>query len=103
MKRTIKGKVVAIQEGTYTNYVIQNLSELETSELRYLTLTKCPNWQSDKIEMYDIGFFIYEYAAAGETYIDISSGETKQYKYSANYFMNFISEQTKDKNEEFNF
>lgn len=43
MKETIKAKLVAIQSGVYTNYVFKNLDELENSELRYITVTRCPN------------------------------------------------------------
>ncbi len=43
MKQTIRGKLVAIQDGVYMNYVFQNLDETENSELRYITVTKCPN------------------------------------------------------------
>ena len=43
MKETIKGQLVAIQNGIYTNYVFKNLDQIENSELRYITITKCPN------------------------------------------------------------
>lgn len=42
-KTTVRGKIVAIQEGVYSNYVFQNLDEQESSEFRYITVTKCPN------------------------------------------------------------
>ncbi len=50
----------------------------------------------------DVGYLTYEFAEAGTSYFDISSNETKQYNYTANYFMNFIKE-TKDLEKEYNF
>ena len=43
MKETIKCRLVAIKNGIYTNYVFQNLNKAENDELRYITVTKCPN------------------------------------------------------------
>lgn len=43
MKTTLKAKLVAIQDGFYTNFVFQNLDEEENSIERYVTVTKCPN------------------------------------------------------------
>ena len=105
MKETIRGKLVAIQNGIYTNYVFKNLDETENSELRYITVTRCPNWQyNDSLNIGDKGFVVYEFAQSGQDYMDHVTGEIKQYKYTANYFMNFIKEQiVKDNTKEFNF
>lgn len=87
----------------YTNYVFQNLEMQEISIYRYVTVTKCPNWQfSNKIKIGDIGFLEYEYAEAGEEYFDRTSNSKKQYSYTSNYFMNFIKE-TRDEQKEYNF
>lgn len=43
MKFTIRAKIVAIQDGCYSNYVFQNLDLKENDEYRYITITKCPN------------------------------------------------------------
>ena len=104
MKETIRGQLVAIQDGIYTNYVFKNLDESENSELRYITVTRCPNWQyNDVLSIGDIGFIMYEFAEAGQEYINNVTGETKKYRYTANYFMNFIKEKTiKDNTKEFN-
>ena len=60
MKETIRGQLVAIQDGIYTNYVFKNLDESENSELRYITVTRCPNWQyNDVLSIGDIGFIMY--------------------------------------------
>ena len=76
MKETIKGQLVAIQNGIYTNYVFKNLDQIENSELRYITITKCPNWQyNDSLNIGDIGFIVYEFAEAGQEYVDNTTGE----------------------------
>lgn len=104
MKETIRAKLVAVQEGPYTNYVFKNLDEQETSKYRYITATKCPNWQyNNKILIGDEGFLEYEYAQAGDSYFDLSSNSIQQYKYTSNYFMNFVKQQIKDNTKEFNF
>lgn len=103
MKTTIKAQLVAVQKDIYTNYVFKNLDEIENSEERYKTVTKCPNWQgSNNMLIGDVGYLTYEFAEAGTSYFDISSNETRQYNYTANYFMNFIKE-TKDLEKEYNF
>ena len=105
MKETIRGKLVAIQNGIYTNYVFKSRDEIENSELRYITVTKCPNWQyNDSLNIGDEGFIVYEFAESGQNYIDNTTGETKKYRYTANYFRNYIKEQIiKDNTKEFNF
>lgn len=103
-KTTVRGKIVAIQEGVYSNYVFQNLDEQESSEFRYITVTKCPNWQYfDTLKIGDEGFVTFEYAEAGKDYLDISTNTIKQYSYTAYYFMNFIKEINKDNTKEFQF
>lgn len=95
MKKTIRGKLVAVSDGVYTNYVFQNLMVPEDSFERYITVTKCPNWEPIDIKLHDIGFLEYEFVQAGENYINADSGKTEQYKYTTNYFMKFIKEEDK--------
>jgi len=103
MKITVRAKLVAVQEGIYTNYVFQDLDESENSKNRYITVTKCPNWQyNNTIRIGDIGFLEYEFADGGESYFDHGSQSIQTYKYTATYFMNFIKEE-KDNQKEFNF
>ena len=93
MKNTIKAKLVARQDGLYSNYVFQNLDEEEQSELRYITVTKCPNWQFfETLNFGDVGFLEYEYAEAGDKYYDKSTDSIQSYKHTALYFINFIKE-----------
>lgn len=103
MRHTIKAQLVAIQQGLYTNYVFKNLDEAENSFIRYVTVTKCPNWQfNDDLKIGVIGYLEYEFAEAGTHYFDTSSESDQQYKYTAFYFMNFIKE-IKDQQKEYNF
>lgn len=103
MRTTIRVKLVAALEDLYSNYVFQNLDEEENSLYRYITVTKCPNWMfSGKLKIGDVGYLEYEFAKAGGEYFDPSSETIKQYKYTANYFINFIKE-TRDERKEFNF
>ena len=103
MRHTIKAQLVAFQPGLYTNYVFKNLDESENSMDRYITVTKCPNWQfSDNFTTDTIGYLEYEFAEAGATYFDISTQSEQQYKYTAYYFINFIKE-IRDAQKEYNF
>lgn len=51
----------------------------------------------------DEGFLTYEYAEAGDTYVDPSTEEIKRFKYTALYFMNFIKTQKEIQNKDYNF
>ena len=104
MKFTIKAKIMAIQDGTYSNYVFQNLELPETNEYRYITITKCPNWNCpEQLKVGDVGFVTYEFANAGDTYLEASTNEHKQYKYNAYYFMNFIKQKEDIKIDNYKF
>ncbi len=104
MKTTIRAELVAVQQGMYMNYVFKNLDCPENSAFRYITVTKCPNWQYfNNAQIGDIGFLQYEYVEAGTEYFDVSKNVNDTYKYTANYFINFIKDNTKDNAKEFNF
>ena len=104
MKTTIKAQLVAVQDDLYTNYVFKNLDELENSVFRYITVTRCPNWQAiGTIKIGDAGYLEYEFAEAGQDYYDKSSDSIKQYKYTAFYFMNFIKQKEEINEKEFKF
>lgn len=51
----------------------------------------------------DEGFLTYEYAEAGDTYVDPNTEEIKRFKYTALYFMNFIKTQKEIQNKDYNF
>lgn len=106
MRTTIRVKLVAAVENLYSTYVFQNLEEKETSLYRYITVTKCPNWMFfETLKIGDIGYLEYEFAKAGGEYFDPSTETIKQYKYTANYFINFIKEtkDIRDEKKEFKF
>lgn len=103
-RRTILCKLVAKQEGQYVQYVFQNLEEAENSFDRYINITQCPNWQLPaEIKKGMTGFLTFEPAEAGEVYTN-HNGETDTYKYTGNYFINFVKDNLEDNNEkEFKF
>lgn len=103
MRITIRGQLIAIYDELYTHLVFRNLDESRNSLMRYITITRLPNWINAKPELGDIGFVEYEYVEAGSDYFCRKTGETTQYKYNGNYFINFIKEQEKIKNKEFKF
>lgn len=102
-KITIHGKLVAKQDGIYINYVFQNLDEDDKSLYKYITVTQCPNWQNvGTITIGDEGYVTFEYAEAGDEYLEASTDQIKRFKYTAFYFMNFIkTKDIKDKNYNF--
>lgn len=103
-KLTIRGKLVAKQDGIYQNYVFQNLEEGDKSLYKYITVTICPNWQNvERMKIGDTGFLTAEYVVSGEPYIDKSTGMECRYKNTAIYFMNFVKDNKEIQNKEYNF
>lgn len=103
MRNTIKGKLVAKQDGVYKNYVFQNLDQADNSIFKYITITECPNWNiGQELNLGDIGYLEYEFVEAGDDYFERSSKEIKQYNFTTNYFLNFIRE-TEKINTEYKF
>lgn len=103
MQNTIKGKLVATQDGVYKNYVFQNLDQANNSIFKYITVTACPNWNiGQNVEIGDIGFLKYEFVEAGDDYYQRNSKEVKQYNFTNNYFLNFIKEK-EEINKEYKF
>ena len=103
MRVTIYGKVVAIQDGMYTQYVFRNFDEQDNSLMRYITVTKCPNWIGESPQLGDIGYVQYEYVEAGDNYFQATTGTTSQYNYTSCYFISFIKEKEKIECKEFKF
>ena len=103
MRITIKGQLVAIQEELYTNYVFKNLDEQTDSLMRYVTLTKCPNWIGISPQLGEIGYIEYEYVEAGDSYFCRETGNKGQYNYTSCYFISFIKDVEKITNKEFKF
>ena len=100
---SFRGKLVASQEDFYSQFVFQNLDEQDDSLLRYITVTKLPNWDIPRLEIGDIGFVQCEYVDAGDRYYERSTGNTEIYKYTSCYFINFIKEKEKIEKKIYNF
>lgn len=88
----VKASLVAFKEefGNYIVYVFRNLENL-SNEDKYIMCTRLPNWQTKDINLGDIGFLSYKYITAGEdSWYNSETNEYIPYKYSNNYFINFI-------------
>lgn len=101
---TIRCKILAIREGHYTHVVVEDLNREFTDDLKYITAVIPPNWTFEKFQIEDVGFLQFESVVGGETeYFDRSANERNIYMYTNNYFMRFIKEQEKCKQEKFEF
>ena len=86
MEETIHCKLVGKREGLYTVYVFKK----DTGQL--IMCTKLPNWGPMNINLEDTGFLTYQFAKAGETYIERKSNTQKTYQYTNFYFKDFVSD-----------
>jgi hypothetical protein len=77
-------QLLAIKQGTYTNYVFKSITDSE-----YIMCTRLPNWQVPEINIGDKGFLHYQRVNAGEEYTT-PDGQKIVYKYSNVYFINFV-------------
>ena len=103
MRATFYGEVVAVQPGQYTLYVFKNLDEQDDSLLRYITVTKVPNWNCKELNLGDKGYLECEYVNAGDNYYQVSTNTIEKYNYTVCYLINFIEKQEDIKQKEFNF
>lgn len=103
MKATIHAKLVAKQDNIYPLLVFQNLEEPENSMMRYVTVTKLPNWNGICPEIGDSGFLECEYVDAGDEYYQRNTGTREAYKYTSCYFLTFIKEKEKINSKDYNF
>ena len=103
MKNTILSKLVAKQDGVYKNYVFQNLDQKPESLFRYITVTVCPNWTNDDINIGECGFLEYELVEAGQDYFQRNTKEIKQYNFTTNYFINFVRQKNEEINKKYKF
>jgi len=87
--------LVAVREGSYTNYVFK---DNESNE--YIFCTKLPNWQIPSIDMGDIGYLQYQQVKAGESYYDPAKETEIAYRYSNCYLVNFVRKSEVVKNKE---
>jgi len=81
----IKARLVAKKTGIYTVYVFEDLQNAS-----YIMCTRCPNWVTNEIDLFQEGFLTYKYVVAGkDTWID-KDRNFQSYQYTANYFMDFV-------------
>lgn len=102
---TIYCKIVAIREGQYTEIVVEDLQRDYTDDLKFVTVVKLPNWDAQPVHLGDCGYLQFQCVKSGEsTWFSREDKNMEVYKYTNNYFINFIKE-TKDlcKQKEFNF
>lgn len=83
--------------------VFQNLDEPNNSILRYVTVTKLPNWTGSIPDIGDTGFLECEYVNAGDEYYQRNTGSKEVYKYTQCYFLNFIKDKEKIENNNYKF
>lgn len=101
MRTTFHVELVALSDQQYKLYVFKNLDEEENSMLRYITVTRCPNWEGYCPVIGDKGYIHCEYVDAGQDYFNRATGTTDKYNYSNIYFLNFIKETKEIINKEF--
>ena len=79
MRATFHGELVASRDELYSLYVFKNLDEKENSLLRYITVTRPPNWTGTIPEIGDSGYIECEYVDAGDEYYKRDSGNKETY------------------------
>lgn len=101
---TIYSKVVARQDGQYTEYVVEDLNRDYSDDLKYVCVVQLPNWDIPKLEVGDVGYTKFQFVEGGvSTYVSKITGDLEIYKYTNNYLLNFYKEKEICKDENFNF
>lgn len=102
---TIKCKIEAIQPGQYSIIVVSDLNRASTDDLKYVMITLLPNWEfKGTLKIGDIGYLQFESVEAGKsTWFNRESKDFEVYKYTSNYFINFIKAKKEYELKEFKF
>lgn len=102
---TIHCKIVAIQnDNQYTHIVVEDLSRNYDDDLKYVTVVKLPNWDSNAFELGEEGYVIFQPVEAGVTrWFNRELRDFEIYNYSNNYFINFIKKVEICSKKEFKF
>ena len=101
---TIYCKIVAIDENQYSAIVVEDLNRVESDDLKYITVIKCPNWAPVKIEIGDIGYLQFQFVEGGITqWFNKNSKDFEIYNYTNNYFINFYKQKDICKQDKFYF
>ncbi len=83
----VHSQLLAKREGDYTAYVFKILDE---SQRKYIVCTKCPNWNQDDLHISQEGYLKYKPVIAYKDTWTTKEFVEMPYKYSANYFYDFI-------------
>ena len=103
MRVTIRGTVVAFQDGQYQQIVVKNAdNSLDCWDI-YTMMTICPNWQGVLPKLGDEGYFEFEEVQSGQQFFKAVTGEYDQYKHTGCYFLNFIEQKEQIINKDFKF
>ena len=102
---TIYCKVLVIQEGQYTEIVVEDLNRNITDDLKYVTIVRLPNWDTaNTFEVGDIGYLQFQYVEGGITqWFNKNLKDFEVYNYSNNYFVNFFKQKDICKQDKFDF
>ena len=102
--QTIKCKLVALTQGTYTIYVFEDINKDFTDIAKYIMCTRVPNWNpTDEPNLNDIGYLQFKYVNSGDQYFRSATETMEYYKNTAFYFINFIKEKEQINLKEFKF
>lgn len=104
MRITVRCKVLVIRPGQYTTLVVEDLDREYCDDLKYVMIVIPPNWFGVDIKEDDIGYLQFEPIKAWESqWFNKETKDFEWYKYSANYFINFIRQKDSNNVKEFSF
>ena len=84
---TIYCKVLVIQEGLYSEIVVEDLNRELTDDLKYVTVVKLPNWDVSILSVGDVGYLQFQYVEGGITkWFNKDLKDFEIYNYTNNYF-----------------
>lgn len=80
-----------LNESPYTRYVFENLHLEFKDDYKFVTVTRCPNWNGKEPEVQQEGYLELKSVEAGkDTYFDVNEQKHKLYNYTAIYFLSFV-------------
>lgn len=86
--QTIKCCVLEVQEGLYSNLVVQDLATE-----KFLLLTVFPNWQGEIPKKGDIGYIEFEFVKAGvDKYFDKAQSQHFVYSNTYMFFKTYVKD-----------
>lgn len=101
---TIYCKVLVIQEGLYSEIVVEDLNRELTDDLKYVTVVKLPNWDIPIPNVGDVGYLQFQYVEGGITkWFNKDLKDFEIYNYTNNYFINFFKQKDICKQDKFDF